>query len=161
MNIGEASKSSGMSVQMIRYYERVGLIARASRTAGGYRAYSEVDVNVLRFIRRARDLGLPVSDIERLLSMWRDRTQECDEARSIVKKHIEELENRLRDLQQMLFSLQALLDGCPGDLHPECPILEDLATHIELEARVSTASLARSVEGESLVGQLSDCAKHT
>lgn len=67
MNIGEAAKGSNVSTKMIRYYEGVGLIASPSRTPSGYRIYSEDDVHVLRFLRRARDLGFSVTLMRELL----------------------------------------------------------------------------------------------
>ena len=73
MNIGQASKATGVSTKMIRYYESVGLIRPADRTDSNYRDFGERDVHELQFIRRARDLGFSVAEIGHLLSLWRDR----------------------------------------------------------------------------------------
>ena len=73
MNIGEASKASKVSAKMIRYYEQIGLIPPAGRTHAGYRDYTEKDVHVLRFVRRTRDLGFSVAEIDGLLQLWRNR----------------------------------------------------------------------------------------
>src|SRR3546814_15722610 len=73
MNIGEAARVSGVSAKMIRYYEQNGLIPPAERTASGYRDYSTNDVPMLRFLRRSRDLGFSVAEINELLGLWRDR----------------------------------------------------------------------------------------
>ena len=75
MNIGQASKASGVSAKMIRYYEQTGLIPKADRKDSGYRDYSPSDVHMLRFIRRARDLGFSVAEINDLLSLWRDTSR--------------------------------------------------------------------------------------
>ena len=69
MNIGQASKASGVSAKMIRYYEQTGLIPAADRKSSGYRDYSDNDVHMLRFIRRARDLGFSVAEIGDLLGL--------------------------------------------------------------------------------------------
>lgn len=74
MNIGQASKASGVLAKMIRYYEQTGLIPAADRTASGYRDYSDADVHMLRFVRR-RDLGFSVAEIGDLLGFWRDQTR--------------------------------------------------------------------------------------
>ena len=76
MNIGQASKASGVSAKMIRYYEQTGLIPKADRKDSGYRDYSPSDVHMLRFIRRARDLGFSVAEINDLLSLWRDTSRQ-------------------------------------------------------------------------------------
>ena len=84
MNIGQASKASGVSAKMIRYYEQTGLIPKADRRDSGYRDYSPSDVHMLRFIRRARDLGFSVAEINELLSLWRDKARQSAD----VKRHI-------------------------------------------------------------------------
>lgn len=128
MNIGQASKASGVSAKMIRYYEQTGLIARADRTASGYRDYSEADVHVLRFIRRARDLGFSVTDIAELLGLWRDDTRQSAEVKRLAQGHIEELKHKITALQDMTQTLTSLVEACQGDHRPHCPIIERLET---------------------------------
>ncbi len=84
MNIGQASKESGVSAKMIRYYEQTGLIPPADRRDSGYRDYSTADVHMLRFIRRARDLGFSVAEIDELLSLWRDRSRHSADVKRIA-----------------------------------------------------------------------------
>lgn len=121
-------KSVGRIGQMIRYYEQSGLIARADRTASGYRDYSEADVHVLRFIRRARDLGFSVSDIAELLGLWRDDTRQSAEVKRLAQGHIKELKHKIRALQDMTQTLTTLVNACQGDHRPQCPIIERLET---------------------------------
>ena len=127
MNIGAAAKASGVSAKMIRYYEQTGLIPKAERTDSGYRDYSPSDVHMLRFIRRARDLGFPVAEINDLLSLWRDKSRQSADVKRIAQAHIAELRERIENLNQMAATLGTLVDCCAGDDRPDCPILEDLA----------------------------------
>jgi Cu(I)-responsive transcriptional regulator len=126
MNIGEAAKASGVSAKMIRYYEQTGLIPAADRTAAGYRNYSASEVHMLRFVRRARDLGFPVAEIHGLLELWRDRTRHSADVKRIALDHIGELRRKIAEMEQMAATLEQLAACCAGDNRPDCPILADL-----------------------------------
>lgn len=133
MNIGQAAKASGVSAKMIRYYEQSGLIPAADRTASGYRDYSDTDVHMLRFIRRARDLGFSVAEISDLLGLWRDETRQSAEVKRLAQGHINELEKKIKGLQDMAHTLTTLVNACHGDHRPHCPILQSLETDLENE----------------------------
>ena len=126
MNIGKAAAASGVSAKMIRYYESIGLLAAARRTDVGYRAYSDEDVHVLRFIRRARDLGFSLADIGELLALWRDQGRASADVKGIALAHVAELERKIAQLQGMADTLRTLAEHCHGDARPDCPILTDL-----------------------------------
>lgn len=125
MNIGEAAARSGVSAKMIRHYEAIGLIA-AQRQANGYRAYSERDVQVLRFIRHARDLAFPLEDIRRLLGLWRDKGRASAEVKTMALAHVEALEKKAEAMRCVAASLRHLAAHCQGDQRPDCPILDEL-----------------------------------
>ena len=127
MNIGGASKASGISAKMIRHYEQVGLVAAASRTNSGYRQYDERDVHTLRFIRSARDLGFSIPEIGKLLGLWRDRGRPSRQVKALAEAHIQELERKVQGLLAMKATLEHLASCCHGDERPECPILDSLA----------------------------------
>ena len=127
MNIGEAAKASGVSAKMIRYYEQTGLIPKAERRQSGYRDYSPADVHNLRFIRRARDMGFAVAEIQDLLSLWRDRSRHSADVKRLAAAHVEELSARIAVMEAMRATLQTLIGCCAGDERPDCPILADLA----------------------------------
>ncbi|CUW40675.1 DNA-binding transcriptional activator of copper-responsive regulon genes [Magnetospirillum sp. XM-1] len=128
MNIGEAARRSGVSAKTIRYYESVGLIPAAGRTASGYRAYTANEVETLRFIHRARSLGFSVGDVAGLLELWRDRSRASADVKAIALKHVADIERKIAELDTIRRTLLDLTTRCCGDDHPECPILEELAT---------------------------------
>jgi Cu(I)-responsive transcriptional regulator len=127
MNIGDAAQRSGISAKMIRHYEELGLIRPAARTAAGDRVYDDREVHTLRFIRRARDLGFSIKEIQRLLGLWQNRRRASADVRRIAKAHIAELDEKIRELKSMRATLETLVQTCHGDERPDCPILEDLA----------------------------------
>lgn len=126
MNIGGASKASGVSQRMIRHYEKIGLIPPPPRRDGGYRDYSEADVHRLRFIAKARDLGFPIAEIGELLSLWSDRSRASADVKALALARADELGRKSAALEAMRRSLLDLAMQCPGDSHPECPILTSL-----------------------------------
>lgn len=144
MNIGQAANASGVSAKMIRYYEEIGLIAPAGRSAAGYRIYGEADIHTLRFIRRARDMGFAVEGISGLLSLWRDRSRHSSEVKKLALDQVETLNRRIAELVGMRDTLVGLADCCHGDDRPECPILVDLATGPAGTAAPSAPSGLRS-----------------
>ncbi|RQS59879.1 Cu(I)-responsive transcriptional regulator [Burkholderia sp. Bp8963] len=127
MNIGDASRESGVSAKMIRYYEQVGLLTPTKRTDSGYRIYGADEIHVLRFIRQARRLGFLVEDIRKLLTLWQDRSRASAEVKSIALEHVSELDERIAELTDMRNTLADLAAHCHGDARPECPILARLA----------------------------------
>ena len=127
MNIGEASKRSGVTTKTIRYYESIGLIPAAGRTASGYRAYTAKEVEMLRFIQRARSLGFSVEDVSGLLELWRDRSRASSDVKAIALKHMGEIERKIAELNSIRRTLLDLTNRCCGDDHPDCPILDGLA----------------------------------
>jgi Cu(I)-responsive transcriptional regulator len=126
MNIGEASRASGVSAKMIRYYEETGLIPPAGRSGSGYRTYGPKDVQTLRFIRRARDLGFPMDKVADLLALWHDRSRASADVKLLARQQADALEARIREMQEMKATLDHLVHACAGDNRPDCPILADL-----------------------------------
>ena len=128
MNIGEASAASGVSAKMIRYYEETGLIPPAGRTGSGYRTYGPKEVQVLRFVRRARDLGFPMERVADLLALWRDRARASADVKHLAEDQIKALDARIREMEAMKATLAHLVHACAGDERPDCPILDDLGS---------------------------------
>ena len=128
MNIGQASKASGITAKMIRHYEAIGLVPRAGRTGGNYRDYGPTDVHRLRFICRARDLGFSLTQIRDLLKLWSDQKRSSANVKALAVQHIAELERRAAHLKDMIGTLKHLADACGGDHRPNCPILQELET---------------------------------
>ncbi len=126
MNIGQASKQSGVSQRMIRHYEGISLISKAARRDSGYRDYDDKDVHTLRFIRRARDLGFPIEEIGKLLALWQDRSRASADVKALATARAEELKRKEREIHAMRRSLENLARNCHGDDRPDCPILHDL-----------------------------------
>jgi Cu(I)-responsive transcriptional regulator len=138
VDIGRASKASGVSVKMIRHYEAIGLLKEVARTYANYRVYSANDVHTLRFIRRARSLGFSIEDIRELLSLWQNKSRPSAAVKRVAARHVEDLKRRIAEMQAMAGTLEHLSAHCHGDHRPDCPILEDLANMGGAARRSST-----------------------
>jgi len=127
MNIGQAAKLSNVSAKTIRYYESINLIPKATRSDNGYRDYSSNDVEMLRFIKRSRNLGFSVDGVANLLDLWRNKQRASADVKAVALKHIEDVEKRIVELESIRDTLKNLTKCCHGDDRPDCPILEGLA----------------------------------
>ena len=127
LDIGRASKESGVSVKMIRHYEAIGLLKNVARTYANYRVYADKDVHTLRFIKRARALGFSMDDIRELLALWQNKTRPSASVKKIAGGHMQDLKRRIVEMQSMVATLEHLTHHCHGDGRPDCPILDDLA----------------------------------
>jgi MerR family transcriptional regulator, copper efflux regulator len=127
MNIGEASRSSGVSSKTIRYYESIGLIPAATRSGSGYRTFDQRDIETLRFVQRARGLGFSVPSVSKLLNLWHDRTRASADVKALALSHIEEIDQKIEALRDVRNNLTLLTEQCHGDGRPDCPILENFA----------------------------------
>lgn len=127
MNIGAAAKMSGVNAKLIRHYESIGIIPKASRTESGYRTYSEVDVHILTFVKRARGLGFSMKEIKKLVGLWRNKSRASSDVKALANSHVAEMEQKIHDLQEMVKTLKHLAKNCHGDSRPHCPIIDNLA----------------------------------
>lgn len=127
MNIGAASKASGVSARMIRHYEQIGLIPAPLRRDSGYRDYSDADMHRLRFIANARDLGFPVEDIRELLGLWSDNARASGEVKALALARAADLGRKADSLRAMQRTLLELAERCHGDDRPDCPIIERIS----------------------------------
>ena len=124
--IGQAAASSGVPPKTIRFYEEVGLVKPAERLANRYRAYDESNVQTLRFIRRARDLGFSLQEIDKLLALYRNRRRASEDVKRLALAHVAQLDHKITELTRIRDTLAELAHRCHGDQRPDCPILEDL-----------------------------------
>jgi Cu(I)-responsive transcriptional regulator len=129
MNIGQAAAAAGVSPKMIRHYELIGLLPEADRNESGYRLYSEREVSVLRFIGRSRHLGFSIPQIAELIGLWSDSQRSSREVKTVAERHLASLEEKRREIEQMMAGLSELVQACPGDDRPHCAILDTLSQH--------------------------------
>ncbi len=138
MLIGQVATEADVNVQTLRYYERRGLLARPSRTRAGYRRYPEETVRVVRFIKRAQDLGFTLKEIRELLRLRSDRRQNRDQMRTIAEAKILDVDARMRDLRRIRRALATLQESCECSSRTlDCPILEALESDAPARSRTS------------------------
>lgn len=126
MNVGIAARRSGLPAKTIRYYEDIGLI-RPARADNGYRDYSDDDLHRLGFLRRARGLGFSIEDCRQLMALYADKSRASHDVRELARSHVQAIEEKVRELEQMRATLETLIHACHGDERPDCPILDDMA----------------------------------
>jgi MerR family mercuric resistance operon transcriptional regulator len=125
--IGELSRQTGVHIETIRYYERIGLLAHPPRTRAGHRSFGTESCRSLAFIKRCRELGFGLDDIRNLLSL-RDNKGACMDVRTIAARHLEGVQAKIRDLAKLERVLSQAVAACPNDKSPACPVLDSLDT---------------------------------
>lgn len=139
MRTSEVAAQAQVNTQTLRYYERRGLLPAPERTSSGYRAYTADSVRVVRFVKRAQQLGFTLDDIEDLLHLAAGGPTACDEARAMAGARIADLERRINELLGMRDALARLIDTCDQPrAERDCPILHDIET-----AATTTTSTAQ------------------
>ena len=126
MNIGAASRQSGVPRKAIRNYESVGLIPEMAPTSSGYRPHTQSDIDTLRFVQNARGLGFSVRHVGALLGLWHDRARASADVKELASVHVEEIDQKIIEPQDMRNTLVHLTDCCHGDDRPGCSVLEEV-----------------------------------
>ena len=129
LTIGQLSRETGCKVPTVRYYEAEGLIAPLGRTAGNQRRYGRAQVERLRFIRHARDLGFPLEAVRELLSFQDQPEQDCAEADRLARQHLRDVESRLERLCALKEELERIVSACEGGAIGDCRVMACLANH--------------------------------
>ncbi len=125
--IGRLAKASDCKVQTIRYYEQIGLMPEAARSAGNQRLYGPAHIDRLSFIRRGRELGFPLSEIRELLSIADDPGRPCEAVDRIARSHLEGVERRIAALSSLKGELMRMIRQCGGGKIANCRIIEALS----------------------------------
>ncbi len=127
LTIGQAARRSGVPAKTIRYYESIALIPAPGRGDNRYRFYTERDVQILRFIHRARSLGFSLRDAGALLALWLDRDRASASVKQLALDQIGRIDAKIAELTAIRDELTRLAHRCHGDHRPDCPILDELS----------------------------------
>lgn len=126
ITIGELSRRTGVNIETIRYFEKVGMIAPPPRNAGGHRVYDTRHVRALGFIRSAREFGFTPGEIRAILKLGCPGKADCDEVREIATHHLERVRQKMKDLARLEQLLSTTIDRCTGGATPECAVIDVL-----------------------------------
>lgn len=124
ISIGKLSRRSGVNIETIRYFEKVGIIATPPRTEGGHRVYDEDHVRALGFIRRARELGFTPEEVRAILNLGGPGKACCGEVREIAVHHLKEVRAKIADLAEMERLLASTIEQCSGGTDADCAVID-------------------------------------
>jgi MerR family mercuric resistance operon transcriptional regulator len=123
---GKLSKKTGVNSETIRYYEKIKLMPEPLRSSSGYRIYDDAHSKRLSLIKRCRELGFTLKEIATLLKLVDGGEYTCAEIRDHTTKHLDDVEDKIRDLRKMQETLRKMVSECEGGSVPECPIVDAL-----------------------------------
>jgi MerR family mercuric resistance operon transcriptional regulator len=124
--IGALAKQSGVNIETIRYYERIGVMPKPARSAGGYRLYTADHVKRLGFIRRGRELGFRLEELRELLRLVDGHAYTCQEVRALTLDHVADIRQKIADLKRLERVMTGIAAHCSGKRIPDCPIIDAL-----------------------------------
>ena len=127
MNIGKASKLSHLTVKAVRYYDNIGLVKPHQNISSGYREYNEEDVLKLKFVGKARKFNFSIDECRELLSLYENKSRPSKDVKKLTLEKISQIDDKLKQLQNLKDELTYLADNCQGDDRPNCPILNALS----------------------------------
>ncbi len=122
--IGELSRETGVNIETIRYYERIGITPKPDRSAGGNRQYSMDDLKRLSFVKRARGLGFSLGEIRGLFGMVDDQSSTCKQVHDLTMTHLHVVRDKINALQEMERALSDMVAQCGQGNVPDCPIID-------------------------------------
>ena len=126
LTIGKLSKFTGVNIETIRYYEKIGMLPAPPRTQSGRRIYGPEETRVLGFIRRSRELGFPLNDVRALLRLGGPSKASCRQVRTIAVRHLADIRAKIADLRKLDRLLAKTVAQCTGTTAPICPVLDIL-----------------------------------
>lgn len=124
MKIGDLAAATGISVEAIRYYESVGILKTPERTQGRQRIYSAIDLAKLQFVRRAREWGFSLTDVQALLALSADELVSCDDVKAIAQRRLSEVRALISKLTTVEAGLAAAVGNCSGGLVANCAVID-------------------------------------
>ena len=124
--IGALSKRTGVNIETIRFYERVGILPKPPRSAGGHRIYGQDQLMRLGFVRRSRELGFSLDDVRGLLRLVDGGRYTCAEVKAITLDHLADIHRKIADLRRLEETLVKVAGRCRGGKVPDCPVIEAL-----------------------------------
>ena len=125
MSIGALSKKSGIGIETIRYYERIGVLAPVGRKTSGYRVYDNDSSRTLRFLKNAQGLGFSLAEIKDLLKLRVNKASRCEDVQIRAAKHLQDVEDKIKKLESIQVILSKLIRQCQTrKTSNSCPILE-------------------------------------
>jgi MerR family mercuric resistance operon transcriptional regulator len=127
MQIGAIAARTGVNIETMRYYERIGILPRPARSEGGHRIYSPAHEQRLTFIRRSRELGFSLDEVRALLGLAEGGNQNCSEVYSLSARHLDEVKAKIADLKRLERVLKSMVAECAQGTLPHCPIVETLS----------------------------------
>ncbi len=126
LRIGDASRVTGLHIETIRYYERIGLVAETERSRGGYRIYSPDHIRRLSFIRRARELGFAMDEIRTLGDLMHDDRPACADVQMVASRHLADIRRKIADMQRIEATLDGLVAKCGRGDRSDCAVIDAL-----------------------------------